>query len=315
MDFDVLDKDDFVLSDIHIENLPITKNINSSNKSLSQIDFLLKNLTSSKEEYDEDGDLVIKRPVKNTFFIEHYLETNLDNVGLQLWKSSLYLSDYLITNSSTIFINQTQVVELGAGTGLTSLVCSLFTDKIMCTDLESIIKVAECNYKLNKDSINSLRQSLGFGLIKNEVLFKALDWSNYETIFASNCFKNLDDNDIEYLKNANLFLAADVIYDDDITIYFLNILVKLMSCSQNQPKCAYVALEKRINFEIKKLGTGSSCYDYFEQSMIELNDYCQDGIQFKAETLNEKSFPKYMINYERSEYLVIWKITTKNNNL
>ena len=89
-------------------------------------------------------------------------------------------------------------------------------------------------------------------------------------------------------------------------------LCKLMSCHENQPKEAYIALEKRINFEIECLNTGSSCYDYFEQSMVELNEYFENGIKFKTEIVykNESELPKYMISYKRSEHLVIWKVTT-----
>ena len=177
----------------------------------------------------------------------------------------------------------------------------------MCTDLENIIKLAENNFNLNKKNLN------------NEILFKIIDWKNYDKIFnpdqlttSSSSSYDLNENDRNYLKKSNLFLAADVVYDDELTINFLNLLTKVMSCGENQPKCAFIGIERRINFEVKRLDKVSSCYDYFEQSMIELNDYVtDDGVRFKTEILSIQSLPKYMISYERSEFLLIWKIATK----
>ena len=196
-----------------------------------------------------------------------------------------------------------RVVELGAGVGLTSLVCSLFTKRIMCTDLENIVKLAENNYKTNKIECSE------------EILFKKIDWKNYENILnrsqSCSCSNyELDESDIAYIESSNVFLAADVVYDDELTINFLNLLCRLMSCKTNQPKCAFIALEKRMNFEVTSLDVGSSCYDYFCESMKELNEYSNEGIQFKTEILDLETLPKYMISYDRSEYLVIWKVTT-----
>jgi predicted nicotinamide N-methyase len=221
-----------------------------------------------------------------------------------LWKASLYLCDYIIYNSGVIFNKDSKVVEFGAGVGLTGLICSLFIDKVMCTDLENVIKLAENNYNLNKNILN------------NEILFKKIDWKNYSKIFDDEenhpaSPYDLNENDRNYLKSSNLLLAADVVYDDELTINFLNLLTKVMSCRENQPKSAYIGIEKRINFETKRLDSVSSCYYYFEQSMIELNDYITDeGVKFKTEIL-DLSLPKYMISYDRSEFLFIWKITTK----
>lgn len=327
------DKNDLILSDIHIENRPIEINLDENNKCLSDLTFILpfqtnyyQNNESNKEalnndEYDQDGDIIVKRPDKYHLLIEHYLETSLFEVGLQLWKASLYLCDFILSNRSQF--ESKQVVDLGTGIGLTSLICSLFTDSIMSTDLENVIELAETNFILNKETLDSIRDKL-YKNSESKILFKELDWSNYETIYDTQAkavcsskiidekiskYKLDSDYDTQFIKNSNVFIAADVIYDVELTTKFLNMLFKLMSVEQNQPKYAYIALEKRINFEITTLDSGSSCYDYFEQSMLELNDYCENNVKFKTELINS-DIKKYMINYERDEYLIIWKVTS-----
>ncbi len=113
-----------------------------------------------------------------------------------MWKASLYLCDYIIYNSGVIFNKDSKVVEFGAGVGLTSLICSLFIDKVMCTDLENVIKLAENNYNLNKNILN------------NEILFKKIDWKNYSKIFDDEEEADELDEDAECL----LLLLFGVLY-------------------------------------------------------------------------------------------------------
>ena len=88
---------DEYLSDIHVENLPIEKKENRI--CVSQIEFILpvgREKRCKSELFDSDGDLVVNRPEKHKFMIEHNLETDLDNVGKILkW---LFLH-YLATNT------------------------------------------------------------------------------------------------------------------------------------------------------------------------------------------------------------------------
>ena len=87
---------DEYLSDIHVENLPIEKKENRI--CVSQIEFILpvgREKRCKSELFDSDGDLVVNRPEKHKFMIEHNLETDLDNVGKILkWRLFTTLNIY-----------------------------------------------------------------------------------------------------------------------------------------------------------------------------------------------------------------------------
>lgn len=59
------------------------------------------------------------------------MSTTLVNVGLQVWRGALLLADYLLSNLERL--KGTTVLELGAGTGLVSMVTALSTAHVFCT--------------------------------------------------------------------------------------------------------------------------------------------------------------------------------------
>ena len=98
--------------------------------------------------------------------IESYFESNVDLVGLQVWRGALLLADYIIMHQES-FKNK-NILELAAGTGLTSIVAVLINMKAMkngngsltCTDINRgpILPLIEGNFQRNsipfKDSWN-----------------------------------------------------------------------------------------------------------------------------------------------------------------
>lgn len=70
-------------------------------------------------------------------FTEHRISTELNLVGLQVWRSALLLADYILSHPD-IFINQT-ILELGSGVGLTSIVASYLAKEIICTGNEDFL--------------------------------------------------------------------------------------------------------------------------------------------------------------------------------
>lgn len=283
---DQINNENNVISDVHKESCP-TQNNNPSNQKLNLTKFEV--IIPNELKYDSDGDLI--KPIKKKILIEHCSETNVSNVGLQLWKGSLYLCDYLIHKSKDLLSNKI-ILDLGAGLGLTSIISSLFASKIYCTDLDFVLEQAIKNFKLNKTRLN---------LNENKIAFKSLDWFRFESSF--------DFTEVEFqeIQNTNVFLAADVIYDNRLTIVFLNSLFKLMKSSRNQPKIALISGEKRINFELESMKEDSSIYNLFETSLFELDNYEEDGIVFKVLKL-EESFPQFLSDYKRNSHLFLWKI-------
>lgn len=73
-------------------------------------------------------------------FPEHSTNTSLNLVGLQIWRGALLLSDWLICNSKK-FDNESRILELGSGVGLTSIVASMFKP-VLCTGMCSCLIIA-----------------------------------------------------------------------------------------------------------------------------------------------------------------------------
>lgn len=70
---------------------------------------------------------------KSYFVSEHSSKTKIALVGLQVWRGAFLLGDLLIHLGSVGELQNKIVMELGAGTGLTSFVASIYAKKVICT--------------------------------------------------------------------------------------------------------------------------------------------------------------------------------------
>ncbi len=317
-----LNDDDFYLSDIHVEceNTCLTNNETNSDTRITRIEYVLPddgfsddtetaNSVDSCVLTDTDGDLTVTRRSKrtNVLSIEHCMHTKLSHVGLQLWRASFFMCDYILNNSK--ILKDKTVVELGAGLGVASMFCSLYAKFVFCTDLLAIVKQARVNFKINENSLNQNE--------RRNILFRALDWSEYEELFRAKATpKNVSDEyllsqtDLELLKDASIFFAADVVYDDMITLKLMNIIYGLMVYGKKQSKACYIANEKRVNFNTQTLSSTDTAHSFFMECLNDLDEYedHDTGYRFKIEQLNCDNLPFYILNYKRNNYLSIWKI-------
>jgi len=194
-----------------------------------------KDIEESSRQTDEDGDLIVRRRNQSgqdyNLTIKHEIYTSLDLVGLQVWRGALLLADFLlhswITDSQSSFkIDETDsVVELGAGTGLTSVVAGMVAGKVASTDISSgnILSLIKSNCDLNTEWIKG-------------------DVSVHELNFYHD---NYSDELTEQIENSKVIIAADVVYHDDLTDAFLRSLIKIMGMGVE--KTAFIALEKRYS--------------------------------------------------------------------
>ena len=77
-------------------------------------------------------------------FSAHFRSTSVSLVGLQVWRGSLLLADYLLAHHSDLDIANAKVIELAAGTGITSLVsAALGAKSVLCTgeEYDKLIKI------------------------------------------------------------------------------------------------------------------------------------------------------------------------------
>ncbi len=66
---------------------------------------------------DSDGDIICRRPQHQQSYIqlEHHLATPLADVGLQVWRGSCLMCDYMLHRQD--IIRARRVLDLGAGVG------------------------------------------------------------------------------------------------------------------------------------------------------------------------------------------------------
>ncbi|XP_046581906.1 methyltransferase-like protein 22 isoform X1 [Haliotis rubra] len=254
--------------------------------------------------FDDDGDvLVTRKPLtedKQVITIEHMMETKLDDVGLQVWQGCLLLCDFVLHLHKEFKGNK--VLDLGAGVGLTSIVAGLFAESVLVTDVgETILSASECNIALNKP------------LLGEDCTFrvKELNWLKFSGPKDScsdvrACRFKMTADDHALLDSVSLILAAEVIYDPDLTDAFFSTVTQLMS--RPPAKTLYMTLEKRLVFTLADLDVVSPAYEHFREMIQELSGLCVDGVTFHCCQIH-CDFPQYF-TYDRHKHLELWQITS-----
>ncbi|OAD57570.1 Methyltransferase-like protein 22 [Eufriesea mexicana] len=229
--------------------------------------------------HDDDDDIDIDRQQEGKLLIEHYISTELQYVGLQVWRGALLLADYILSNPD--LFKDKIILELGAGVGLTSIVASFLAEKVICTDIDikGILKLIHRNFVRNKTYIKSK-----FDI--EELNFLNLKWPTF--------YK-------ERINEATVILAADVIYDEIITEGFVQTLAELLN--SNTLKVVYIALEKRYVFTTVNMETAAPMYEEF-LGCIETKQ-----LNWHIEYI-KIDFPQYF-KYNRVKQMVLMKIENK----
>lgn len=274
-----------VTSEIYQEYDYITKAKPHDEKNvISEFPFILPKFVKN-DKVDKDDDLDIIRPTQEIIKIEHREDTNIALVGLQVWRGAFLLGDLLIHLGLKGELRDKVILEVGAGTGITSFVAAMYAKKVICTDIDigGILSLIDLNSKYNSKFIQS------------EFKIMPLDFN--DTNWNEELERTVDETDI--------ILAADVIYDDEVTSAFVKTMQKLLKTKST--KQIYLAIEKRYVFTIEHLDTVAPCYENF---MALLDEIKNDQGPVKWEVVDVPlDFPK-LFRYERVNELVLLKITS-----
>lgn len=96
-----------------------------------------------------------------------------------------------------------------------------------------------------------------------------------------------------------------VIYDNDITDYFVKTIERILDANdlnKTKDKELYIALEKRYVFTMADLDTMAPCYEYFLHCIMEMRKTTNWKLEFVS-----TDFPQYF-DYERSKELILMKL-------
>uniref|UniRef100_A0A3Q2YSN4 Methyltransferase 22, Kin17 lysine n=1 Tax=Hippocampus comes TaxID=109280 RepID=A0A3Q2YSN4_HIPCM len=230
---------------------------------------------------DEDGDLDVKC-IKAPFFFS----------SRQVWRGALVLADFIL--SKPLMFKGATVVELGAGSGLTSIIMATLAKRVYCTDVgEDLLGMCQRNITLNEHMI----ERAGEEFAKSQFTYDPdveFSWTEEEVA---------DIHD-----NASIILAADVCYDDELTDGFFRTLYRL--CNNFAHACnIFISIEKRFNFTLRQMDVSCDAYNHFQHCLSQLEDVEDGQCSYAVEQL-PCTFPQFL-QYERIDHLELWKVTAK----
>ncbi|XP_069427362.1 methyltransferase-like protein 22 isoform X2 [Ovis canadensis] len=227
---------------------------------------------------------------------EHTMATPLEDVGKQVWRGALLLADYILFQRD-LFQGRT-VLELGAGTGLASIIAATVAQTVYCTDVGAdLLAMCQRNIALNSHLLAS-----GGGVVK----VKELDWLRDDLCTDPEVPFSWSKEDISHLySHTTILLAAEVFYDDDLTDAVFKTLSRLAHKLKNACT-AILSVEKRLNFTLRHLDVTCEAYDHFRTWLQRLEGLAGGRLRFAVEPV-DATFPQLLV-YERIQQLELWKI-------
>lgn len=103
--------------------------------------------------------------------------------------------------------------------------------------------------------------------------------------------------------SVQVVLAADVVYDREITKHFFKTLVRILET----PKVAFLAIEKRQTDPRDSVSVFASNFAYFKHSLDELNGKLLPG-GLSIRVTQEKTDFRQFFAYTRVQELTLWRV-------
>ncbi|XP_008328730.1 methyltransferase-like protein 22 [Cynoglossus semilaevis] len=259
---------------------------------------VLEEEDEEEEEEEESSDDKEDQRVGDVIRIEHTMATPLEDVGKQVWRGAFLLADFILSEAD-MFRGAT-VLELGAGMGFTSIVMATVAKTVYCTDVgDDLLSMCERNVSVNRHMTKN-----GGG----EVKVKQLDWLQYSLCTDADVdFSWTEEEVADLYDNTHFIIAADVIYDEDLTDGLFRILYRL--CRNFTHTCTVLlSLEKRMNFSLRHMDVCCEAYSYFRRCLSQLLELQEPRCSFRVEQLPTANLAQFFL-YERVEQLELWKLT------
>lgn len=310
-----------VLSDVHVRCRSTTTTAGKGDSTLrTRFPF---RVSRGRDENAEcvDSDVIL---------VHHSLQTTLKEVGLQVWNGCLLLADFFLTHPILAQSRDETWLELGAGTGLCSVVAALSCalvggglapKQIVCTDVGTeVLDLCRRNLKENASSLLRERS------VRTKLRVAEVDFLTYDDHLRSVDVYDADADDYEggvallpLLRSATTIFAADVIFDADVTEGLFHLLVDVMTNDVDAAltipkKTLYLATEKRVVFTIydddaDESSSSSPIYDHFAACLEGLLAMEFANGKFTAEKIDIDFFQCFYQNYERSDFLELWSLS------
>ncbi|XP_023253116.1 methyltransferase-like protein 22 [Seriola lalandi dorsalis] len=258
---------------------------------------ILQQSDPGQEEEEESTDNEDDEGFKDIIRIEHTMATPLEDVGKQVWRGAVLLADFIL--SEPVMFRGATVLELGAGTGITSIVMATIAKTVYCTDVgEDLLSMCKKNVALNRH----MMESAG-----GEVRVRQLDWLQHDLCTDPDAeFSWTEEEVADLYDNTSFIIAADVCYDDDLTDGLFRTLYRL--CSHFTHTCTiFISIEKRMNFTLRHMDVSCEAYNHFSLCLSQLQDLVDGRCSFRVEQL-PSNFAQFLL-YERIEQLELWKVT------
>lgn len=254
---------------------------------------------SSATLTDQDEDSEEEDGGRDVIKIEHTMATPLEDVGKQIWRGAFLLADFILAQPN--MFKEATVLELGAGTGLASIVMAMVAKTVYCTDVGvDLLSMCQRNVNLNKQHFESQ---------ESVIKVRQLDWIADDFCTDPDlefCWTEAEIADLH--DNTAFVIAADVCYDDDLTDGLFKTLYRITS-HMRRSSTIYLSLEKRLNFTLRHMDVSCEAYDHFRHCLDQLEMMTDGKMNFTVE-LVKSSFPQFF-QYERVEQLELWKVTAE----
>ncbi|KAJ3279139.1 Methyltransferase-like protein 22 [Borealophlyctis nickersoniae] len=254
-----------------------------------------------------------------TLTIHHHLATPLPTVGLQLWSGALILSDFILTHRDTLFRGAT-VCELGAGTGMVSVLCGrseVGCRKVFATDVGGVGVLELARMNVERNGVEGVVEVREVDLVDDTCpVFCGLgDEEEDGDTSPADSSLNRDPSSppfswpatslADFHTSCTLLLASDIIYDSPLTFAFTRRLPSLLLPLR---RTLYLSLERRIVFSIEDRDAVAPAMDYFLNTLEAVNvDREERQVPtVRYEKVDLDNVEKWF-EYERTKEMELWR--------